>query len=116
MCHLCVLTGSLLLSNYDTLIHALLPADSHDKRFRSSDQGSHRYLRMWPWWISSTLCFLQARQQSSKAIQVSVQSHPVILLQDVIVVDFINLVFLASQATVVKGNSGLCAVTSHCIT
>lgn len=54
VCHLCVLIGYLLPSNYDTLIHALLPADSHDTRFRSSDQGPHCCLRMWPWWISST--------------------------------------------------------------
>ena len=79
VCHLCVLIGYLLLSNYDTLIHALLPADSCDKRFGSRDQGSHRYLRVWPWWISSTLCFLQTGQ-------------------------------------VIKGNSGLCTVTSRYIT
>ena len=105
MCHLCVLIGYPLLSNYDTLIHALLPADSHDKRFRSSDQGSHRYLRMWPWCFSSTLCFLQARQQLSKAIQVSVQSHPIVLLEDVTVVDLIQLVLFSHHSRVITTRS-----------
>ena len=82
------------------------PGNSRQRQFRSL--CSHiplYYFRMWLWWISSTLCFLQARQQSSKAIQVSVQSHPIVLLEDVIVVDFIQLVLFSHCSRVITTRS-----------